>query len=1766
MLNLSKFVEEDDGEDDDELELKKNQKRTEWAEGKTRTQPSENWDDDFLFGSVSVSAESLPLPAKQINTHKKPGSTQSIRPAPSRSYHHQSNSSYSRPQQNRQTNTLPPPPPILLPQPSQDSLTPRKTRPSRLEPSSISTHPTRNSHTSAAHLFNTARSSPARYRPPLSRPPASAPSSRGQSVDGTSPAAHFIIHQSRVPPHHQTLYPRSSKSHQAVSSQDSVPSISDLSSIGFRSPSSSLSMTDDSRGDCSHSSGDHSARFRGNGSGNLSFNTETEFTEPDIELDWTADDTDHESHLSQTTFHNKSQRAQHQHQQSFIPPSYNSPMSPSSAHLQSSSAHNHHQFYQQSNPTSTSTTDLQHVISNSPKQIAQYPIHRPPAHASSMTSHSTSTSTQTSRSKKTFLNNPPATSPSATSSSSSIGYYQSNCSDVSLDSSTDLYSNHQHVQPNLVLAQDIRHPRQPPMRNSSCSSSSSNNFDYYHSGSESYDPATSGTETDGVSDHFTPEDQLYHSISSPTSSDHNRNTPTVSQRSRKQALYTRPSYANRSPGSSLAGSISTSTLNASETSLDSHIAALCFNNASSNSHGAVAAEDEKSNGKNPSRRRFRKKRLSTQHLNKAVGPFSPAPDSSTTRRSPNLALSHKASAIVPVYPRGGPQSGDLAFAADSDDEDRRQNRPSMIHCQAVPAESIKNHSRTPPRIPLSGSRGLNTRSRSTIIRPHSSMQIRNENKQCVSPPDTTSDESSGSMFKAKRPLSFTALFTRGSTPNTTNVPPINLPPLEMSHPDQLSRSRFGHRHSTSVDSTSCRLGSPPHSRTSNDSILSRVRRLSSRASREKNVSTTSPTRKRFSLVGDTSSRLSLHHSSSASSGSIMATPLKAFKAANEKFANALKSSRRQTSQSDSFISDVTLTALDTSETVRARRTSSRASNSNTSAINNAQISLTRKFSVRSSNKSSVHQPDLCHSPTDHSIDHDFASSSSQSISRFQQKRTLSSKPPKSNPALRARAEANAQLQDYQMKHTPHSSLSHQDIYSESLPSDSDLSPTTSNWGPRSQYTRGVSHPVPNSEPPPTPMSDIEHETHQTSHHLVHIGSMTAPLTRSNSMGELRIPSRITSQQGRLQTELNQVKEFARGIEELKAMRRTYRKMIRATHRSRVDQSFVITDDSDGNSTDSDSELQKDLEPLPDREHQAEEERSIVIKPNQVSPRALDRLYSTIQRIQEEYKEWWTCCNVLIELGEGSTDPRTKFTAEQVREITAYSQGPLQQVLEPAQQPSTTMSSPESEHGSHKHFEILRSMFGPGGEEGTTPPIESNHTLSPSASLSPSSTRTSPEISCSGLSPESLRCQTPPMSRSILDIDSGDKTPMSRAVDPSTEDSLSPRQPETPRPAQRKVHSIHLSYPDPSVSATPPSIDESQIGSNRNSYNGSSIKLDEWSETESSWNENFAVVDTFIPQSAPASSRHIAPSKIDSSLLHHQLSIDNNEIPITTTTKAAHKKRVQTSRYSSYQHHSDRRNPAGSSSASTAINISDNSHIRNKGSHGSRIGISGIKDFLRVLKARVNAEEKWPSRRPSLIVSGGAPSALSVVGGLKRRSVSSTLHTQQQQQKQSKKVLGGGLFPVEAQSTTTKMGTKIQEHLSASGLGPGLAEHVNEINDDADDDDDDDGRGEESVSSSEEECWDELFGFKDPTTSTLISNNTDSLDLAIPSNQLLIKNPHHHHMGASSATKMIVKKTPVPIGEGRLALSSDRMPQLLSYLNVVKEQCRECVGELKSHTV
>jgi hypothetical protein len=105
---------------------------------------------------------------------------------------------------------------------------------------------------------------------------------------------------------------------------------------------------------------------------------------------------------------------------------------------------------------------------------------------------------------------------------------------------------------------------------------------------------------------------------------------------------------------------------------------------------------------------------------------------------------------------------------------------------------------------------------------------------------------------------------------------------------------------------------------------------------------------------------------------------------------------------------------------------------------------------------------------------------------------------------------------------------------------------------------------------------------------------------------------------------------------------------------------------------------------------------------------------------------------------------------------------------------------------------------------------------------------------------------------------------------------------------------------------------------------------------------------------------------------------------------------------------------------------------------------------------------------------------------------------------------------------------------------------------------------ESVSSSEEECWDELFGFNQSNNTN--TTTSESLDLALPpqllTSTLAKKKIGPNSFGAASAAALSIASA----GEARLALSSDRMPQLLSYLNVVKDMCAGCLDELKSQTV
>lgn len=175
--------------------------------------------------------------------------------------------------------------------------------------------------------------------------------------------------------------------------------------------------------------------------------------------------------------------------------------------------------------------------------------------------------------------------------------------------------------------------------------------------------------------------------------------------------------------------------------------------------------------------------------------------------------------------------------------------------------------------------------------------------------------------------------------------------------------------------------------------------------------------------------------------------------------------------------------------------------------------------------------------------------------------------------------------------------------------------------------------------------------------------------------------------------------------------------------------------------------------------------------------------------------------------------------------------------------------------------------------------------------------------------------------------------------------------------------------------------------------------------------------------------------------------------------------------------------------------------------------------------------------------------------MKKRSVSSTLHAPMINSRE-KGVGEAGTKPRSSQGSTDKTGSVLtlnQQAAGSSGAGTGvLGSSSSSAQQDTSTDRAD------SVSS-EEECWDELFGFKEGGsnhhhTTTTGSQGTESLDLALP----MYSQSHHSKRKTLSTTGFPT--------ESRLALSSDRMPQLLSYLSIVKEQCKECLVELKSQTV
>lgn len=1190
-------------------------------------EPSENWDDDFLFGAVS--SESLPLPHKSATRspssppNRKPGSARqpnslldnlpasrsSHSTQPLRSSKNPSDLRLSKP---RNTNSISQErendPTDVSRHPDTNSLTPRK------KPSVSHAHSPR-PHLSVPPSLSSSRSSQSSrptppfspplpspnstlasgsahltLRPPPARPPCSAPASRSSTSTqplqpplelnhrGHTPdsgSQELVITKERKP----TISSRKSQpsrppvslrrrppSHKAVSSQDSVPSISDFSSVGVRSPSSSLSMTDDSRGDRSHSSGDYSAGFDGGGRGNRSFHTETECTEPETELDW-GDDTDLDNRSSCSPLH-LSTRPDRPSLISKPTPLTIKPLTASDRLSSSGSAGPYpgHISRAVSSPrpsclafdSQTYSPELDDVTSLPTVQSSKTtgPNHYRRSAHSSFDSQSTFTSVRSSKSRHAVQ------STSAASSSSSIGYYKSNNSDASLSSSLSRMScNNQMTGKNLSQNHEAYLSRQQA-RTPSLSSTSSH-FPLPHQGysSDSHEAPASGTETDGLSDRV----NIYvrqSPVQSTSACSSTWVTPNATQRSRKQALYARPAYVDTGSSiSSLANSLSCSTLNSSSRHPSDPLAAADDEESDTILYSPPAVEDE---GKLKNlRRKLKKKRPSVLALN----PSATAPSSS-------IAVTRKPSVAESIY-SDHQLSGDLAFAADSDDDSRCQHRTTSRTASNAPgspfelvdrSDIISISLRSPT--PVAPRRGMSMRNSSGASTPGVPRQATVAATPVPVAQDTSLPDQGklSQKFKSRRPLSFTALLSRNSMTSLAPAQPSstvggNRHVKTSGHATSIVSGLFVRKStetvrdalSTDVFSSSARPSSPsdmpppgdrpirghfrqaasigsnpsiyPRPQSSglepSESFMSRVRRLSSRQSSRKGTPPpTTPTRKRFSIIGGTSSSSRLGPSPPTSTPQAPSAASTPSHRRNQRSPTVVIRPALPASVTDGII-----VSDDPAATLRARRPSSRESSSNSRLSGLLRgNSLRRRFSASSNNKAPIYEPNLSISPPaaplpilDHNLKQSLASSQPRSRSLG------NSKPPKSNPALRRKAAASvsATLDHYRMASPP---ASRSEVSSAvTSPMSPDFQTALNHPRQLSIRATDASTSAPCSEPLPEQPLLPNHTTPA-------LPASTGPLGRSNSMGELRIPSRITSQQGRLHTELNQMKEFARGID------------------------------------------------------------------------------------------------------------------------------------------------------------------------------------------------------------------------------------------------------------------------------------------------------------------------------------------------------------------------------------------------------------------------------------------------------------------------------------------------------------------------------------------------------------------------------------------------------------------------------------------------------------
>ncbi|SCV68457.1 BQ2448_578 [Microbotryum intermedium] len=151
-------------------------------------------------------------------------------------------------------------------------------------------------------------------------------------------------------------------------------------------------------------------------------------------------------------------------------------------------------------------------------------------------------------------------------------------------------------------------------------------------------------------------------------------------------------------------------------------------------------------------------------------------------------------------------------------------------------------------------------------------------------------------------------------------------------------------------------------------------------------------------------------------------------------------------------------------------------------------------------------------------------------------------------------------------------------------------PARSGLGPDRTTKAEPPHAAVASQTPPSRFWDDD---------FASITSSSIQTTRRNSLGDLKIPQRISMAQARIEEDLDRVKQFAQGIEELKLVRAQYQQLLRAV---------------------------------------APSARSIDVDSSHLDPSSCYAPRPTsqaIRRLEIDYGAWWEQADALVDLGDGT---------------------------------------------------------------------------------------------------------------------------------------------------------------------------------------------------------------------------------------------------------------------------------------------------------------------------------------------------------------------------------------------------------------------------------------------------------------------------------------------------------------------------------------------------